>query len=216
MPNWCYNELEVWKDDTTNAADEFKVFKSVHDIDKGKLDFEVCHPMPETMKITSGSTTEEAMKYHKALDGDYESIDEDMKWPRYKDIIKGKRTIDTKRKAIMADIEKRLTKEDLKEGQLALDNIKKYGFKDWYDWSIANWGTKWNASSVEVNENSDNWVHIYFETAWSPPDGWYHMLFKKFPNLRFKAKITEESDMYMGYIVGKEGKYMEEFASNPL
>ena len=39
MPNWCYNELEDWKNDTTAANDEFKVFKSVHDIDDGKLDF---------------------------------------------------------------------------------------------------------------------------------------------------------------------------------
>ena len=216
MPNWCYNELEVWKNDTKTAEDEFKVFKSVHDIDNGKLDFEVCHPMPKTMKITSGSSTEDAMDLLRAYKEDYKKIDERIEWPRYKDTIKGKRTLKTKRKAIMEELESRLDKKDIEEGKLAIENVKKYGFQDWYQWSIGNWGTKWNASSVEVSENSEYSVNIYFETAWSPPDGWYRMLFKKFPNLRFKARITEESDAYMGYIVGDKGTYSVEFASNPL
>ena len=216
MPNWCYNELEVWKNDTTAADDEFKVFKSVHDINDGKLDFEVCHPMPESMKITSGTAVGDAMILLKAYKEDYKEIDERIEWPRYKDTIKGKRTLKTKRKAIIKELESRLDKKDIEEGQLALMNIEKYGFKDWYEWSIANWGTKWNASSIQVVDNDEYRVNIYFETAWSPPDGWYRMLFKKFPNLRFKARITEESDAYMGYIVGKKGKYSEEFASNPL
>ena len=217
MPNWCFNEMEVWKDDTTIAEDEFKVFKSVHNLDKGdNLDFEICHPMPETMKITSGTSTEDAMMLLKAYNEDYKEIDERMEWPRYKDTIKGKRTLKTKRKAIMKELENKLDKKDMEEGQMALMNIEKHGFQSWYEWSIANWGTKWNACAVVIHNCDDDFVSIYFETAWSPPDGWYRMLFKKFPNLCFKVKITEESDAYMGYIVGNKGHYSEEFATNPL
>ena len=25
------------------------------------------------------------------------------------------------------------------------ENINNYGYGDWYDWSVANWDTKWNA-----------------------------------------------------------------------
>ena len=43
-------------------------------------------------------------------------------------------------------------------------NTKRYGYKDWYDWSIANWGTKWNASETRVFDKG-----IQFDTAWSCP-----------------------------------------------
>jgi hypothetical protein len=44
------------------------------------------------------------------------------------------------------------------------ENIKNHGFKDWYDWSVANWGTKWNSYENYMGEDS-----ISFQTAWSPP-----------------------------------------------
>ncbi|ECC9197245.1 hypothetical protein EWF37_20045 [Salmonella enterica subsp. enterica] len=33
---------------------------------------------------------------------------------------------------------------------LRIENKRRYGFYSWYDWSRANWGTKWNAYSVEM------------------------------------------------------------------
>jgi hypothetical protein len=45
-------------------------------------------------------------------------------------------------------------------------NLKLYGFKNWYDWSIANWGTKWDCYEFEwLTERK-----CTFLTAWSPPD----------------------------------------------
>lgn len=43
-------------------------------------------------------------------------------------------------------------------------NVKKYGHKDWYDWCVQNWGTKWNSYSNRVGED-----YVSFETAWAPP-----------------------------------------------
>lgn len=40
----------------------------------------------------------------------------------------------------------------------------KYGYDNWYDWHLANWGTKWDCYSFIDNEDS-----IQFETAWSTP-----------------------------------------------
>jgi len=57
-------------------------------------------------------------------------------------------------------------------------NIKKYGHKDWYDWSVENWGTKWNSYSCSLAEEG-----ISFDTAWSPP----------IPILENLAKLTKES-----------------------
>ena len=48
--------------------------------------------------------------------------------------------------------------------------IEKYGYKSWYDWNIANWGTKWDLCEADVQRIDDNTVVINCQTAWSPPD----------------------------------------------
>ena len=48
--------------------------------------------------------------------------------------------------------------------------IEKYGYKSWYDWNIANWGTKWDLCDPEVTRVDDNTITISCQTAWSPPD----------------------------------------------
>ena len=58
--------------------------------------------------------------------------------------------------------------------------VAKYGCADWYDWSIRNWGTKWNAYDVtewSINECSEYTASatIYYETAWRVNGGRYHI-----------------------------------------
>ena len=44
----------------------------------------------------------------------------------------------------------------------------KYGTDNWYDWSVENWGTKWNAVDSKVFQ--DNHILRYsFDTAWDAP-----------------------------------------------
>jgi len=45
---------------------------------------------------------------------------------------------------------------------------KQHGFDNWYDWSIMNWGTKWNSCNTEVELN-ENVLNYTFETAWDAP-----------------------------------------------
>ena len=44
---------------------------------------------------------------------------------------------------------------------------KKYGASNWYDWSVKNWGTKWNASEGYFDDEANRLV---FNTAWDKPD----------------------------------------------
>ena len=60
--------------------------------------------------------------------------------------------------------------------------IAKTGFADWYDWSIANWGTKWNAYDHQRLTDSA----IYFETAWSAPTPVLEAMAAKFPEVDWK------------------------------
>ena len=39
----------------------------------------------------------------------------------------------------------------------------------WYEWNIANWGTKWNSCNTEIVDDTDNILSYRFETAWDCP-----------------------------------------------
>lgn len=58
--------------------------------------------------------------------------------------------------------------------------IEKYGFANWYDWQVSNWGTKWDADNNGNTETVDaaaTEFTVSFQTAWSPPGAWYqHMV----------------------------------------
>lgn len=55
-------------------------------------------------------------------------------------------------------------------------NLKHFGAKDWYDWQVANWGTKWDISDPMLTRVDENTVEISFDTAWSPPTNAYYAL----------------------------------------
>jgi hypothetical protein len=52
-----------------------------------------------------------------------------------------------------------------------LANVQKYGYANWYDWSIANWGTKWDVGGEDchVEITDKHTITIWFESAWTPP-----------------------------------------------
>ena len=70
--------------------------------------------------------------------------------------------------------------------------IKKYGFDDWYGWSINNWGTKWGAYGIEGSENNVDNIVYTFDTAWSCPSVWIETTSQMFPSLTFKDSFTDE------------------------
>jgi hypothetical protein len=55
-------------------------------------------------------------------------------------------------------------------------NVRYFGYKDWYDWNNANWGTKWEACQPTFHKDSDKFLHITFDSAWSPPFAFYEKL----------------------------------------
>ena len=87
-------------------------------------------------------------------------------------------------------------------------NIEKYGYKDWYDWNIANWGTKWDFSLENVERQDANTVTAAFDSAWSPPIGAYAALeamgfeieaFYYEPGMCFVGKYADGVDEYYEY-----------------
>ena len=43
---------------------------------------------------------------------------------------------------------------------------EKYGYDNWYDWRLANWGVKWNASESSYDEECES---LHFDTPWAIP-----------------------------------------------
>jgi len=42
-----------------------------------------------------------------------------------------------------------------------------------YEWSVNNWGSKWDASIIDWERQDDNTIWVSFESAWSPPSTLY-------------------------------------------
>jgi hypothetical protein len=57
---------------------------------------------------------------------------------------------------------------------------EKYGYSNWYDWQVANWGTKWDVDGEggygELKTDDPNAVSLYFDTAWAPPINFYYAM----------------------------------------
>ena len=51
--------------------------------------------------------------------------------------------------------------------------IEKYGHSDWYSWSVANWGCKWNCDAQDWTREDDNTIGFWFDSPWGPPTELY-------------------------------------------
>lgn len=87
-------------------------------------------------------------------------------------------------------------------------NIDHYGYKDWYDWCIANWGCKWNASSTVIFDECEEHISLYFDSAWTPPETWFKVLCEKFPDVDFTLSYYEPGCWFAGSMEADlEGDY---------
>ena len=79
------------------------------------------------------------------------------------------------------------------------ENLKTYGYKNWYDFCIGEWGTKWDAKT-EYDESytiEGNQLTIFFDTAWSPPMQIYYALEEM--GFEVEATYVEQGVGYIGY-----------------
>lgn len=75
-----------------------------------------------------------------------------------------------------------------------------------YEWCIANWGTKWNASSPEISDDLDEELAYRLETAWSPPAPVVQKMGEMFPALEFELRYFEAGMSFNGLMRIEKGK----------
>ena len=90
-------------------------------------------------------------------------------------------------------------------------NIAEYGYKDWYDWNVANWGTKWDFSLDSVERTSPNTVKASFDSAWAPPTTAYEKLIEL--GFHIKAYYYEPGMAFCGCWEGDtENGFFDDYA----
>ena len=85
-------------------------------------------------------------------------------------------------------------------------NLAKYGYRNWYDWCVNNWGTKWNAGGdndamqVDYDEDvNDQGIALFqFDTAWAPPLGVLEKLMDTHPELSIECRYHEPGVGFFG------------------
>jgi hypothetical protein len=57
-------------------------------------------------------------------------------------------------------------------------NVEKYGYGNWYDYCVGEWGTKWDVGEQGASDvhPEGKMLHTSFDSAWSPPVNAYQKL----------------------------------------
>ena len=181
MANNISNQLIV----TANSNEELQNFLSAI---KGNnnmgsqqevIDFNMIIPMPLPLRDTEASSAiDDAIYYYKVKNNLVEY--DRQKMDRFK---KSKKEL----------------QKLYKIGEMYVGYEREFEAKDWYDWSIKNWGTKWNAYYTSVSMLSDTTAEINFDTAWSGVPDIIQKLIEMFPSLKFEYLFADED---MGYNCG--------------
>ena len=90
-------------------------------------------------------------------------------------------------------------------------NLEKHGYANWYDFNVANWGTKWeiggNGDEAERDEDGLGFS-APFDSAWSPPigvcealveQGFEVVLYYYEPGMGYCGKFEDGYDEYYEY-----------------
>ena len=204
MPNWVKNKITF--EGTSDKIEE--MLKSIQSVDKNGdinyIDFEKIAPMPESLNIESGSSTDTGVALIKYLNGDDSEL---KKMLSYQWVVNaGIKTAEE----LFEDFKKRGDYEKIIEhGKKAIFNLENYGHTSWYSWAIENWGTKWNSTESYYDEYDEV---LGFETAWSTPEPVIAELSCLYPEITF---IVEYADEDIGSNCGRytlkdgDGEYVE-------
>ncbi|ASN71586.1 hypothetical protein 10S8_30 [uncultured Caudovirales phage] len=180
------------------------------------FDFNKIIPMPESLNIESGSSTDENIIYYIT---ERCTIPIQCLEPEKKNLVKkliknmfSPREFTWAEEVFKIVMEKSYSESEYQKkkryenGMICLSNYQQYNATTWYDWHCNNWGTKWNAYSYK--QRNDN--EISFQTAWSNPEPVMLRLSEMYPDATIEHWwADEDTGSNTGYRVYKCGKVIE-------
>ncbi len=204
MPNWCYNEIEMKREDAEKYL--LAMRKDKDGEEKLTVDFNKLIPMPESLNVTCGSSNKYDIYAYLSNKGE-KTVAQILAENNEKALNEmfGSFSPVTEILNQMASAFLDMAKDDISKsydaGKQLVDNYTEHGATTWYDWRIQNWGTKWNACDTEIKENGDN-VSVLFNTAWAPPINALNELAK---HADFIDITHTEDDDRLDILEGKNG-----------
>ena len=175
MPNWCQNRVTISGD--TEAVTKFK--EAVEGLDEdGNLEefsFHKIIPMPTDLVGTTSPS--------KTFKTTKEVKEYNANVPEFEGRKVGMAMTDAHASSLR----------------------DKYGCDNWYDWSCDNWGVKWPASYIDINDESDDYIVYTFDTPWGPPNGIYNLLVAQHPDVHISWFWDEPGMEMAGYLNLKGG-----------
>lgn len=98
------------------------------------------------------------------------------------------------------------------KGNLSAAEKAVHGKNNWYDWSFANWGTKWNSYGYEKDKDYTNAETLRFLTAWAAPHPVMQRLSEMFPEIEITHEWADEDiGMNCGRFAYYNGERCEEY-----
>ena len=156
----------------------------------GSLDFEKIIPMPPELKVTSGSRSQKALEFYTLYVKHAHDSDQST------------------REKLMQEYQ--VDQAFMDFGKQLYENKQKHGAADWLDWSIENWGTKWNGYGYEDTPEREGGAEIVFKTAWSRPKPIIKALSQMFPDVQFRHQWADEDiGRNVGEVLYLDGEEIE-------
>ena len=188
MPNWCENTLEIYSDDTEKMK-EFYDFFGGRDKLQDNFCFNNIITLPQELDGTRSPSNIVSQK-------DYDRYTQLEKKHNIKDSQDVVRLVEDG--TITEEERDLLWKEGITQ-EMSDMRKSEYGYDNWYDWQVNNWGTKWDIKGdVEINDIDDETCSLVFQTAWSPPEPIVVKLQEMFPDLTFYGGYIGEGWEFAG------------------
>lgn len=99
--------------------------------------------------------------------------------------------------------------EAIEQGRMQLQCFLETGHRNWYDWNVANWGTKWGAYDYKPRFREPQKLVFEFQTAWSFPRPIFEALHGRYPGLLFEGVTIDEGGPEYEWRYGADETHFE-------
>lgn len=203
MPNHVTNQLTFGYGEQSKAEfHKMLEFVKAEDGVYGSIDFNKLLTIPSSLSIEAGSRGNKGLEIVKAFLHEGVNVSPDTFCdPPHNEWVAA--LCDQYRDAVRRD------PEMLTLGWQYYRNLRDHGAATWYEWSIRNWGTKWNAyDCTPLDRNADT---MEFYTAWSGVPDLVKLLSERYPSAELTYRWADEDlGMNVGEITLQGGEIIDQ------
>lgn len=187
MPNYVNTIINLH-----GKNEDIKNVLSLVKSDDNDFDFNRIIPMPESLNIEASSGAEIGL--FAVISDDFTKPFEDVEKiidsnPAYKKFLHNmfvsfRELYERDKKWWYDEKQSEFVKRNRDLGLKSKNNLDNFGYANWYDWCINNWGTKWNSFNANIELGYS--VIVSFSTVWDCP----YRILEKFADICAEYNVT--------------------------